>query len=914
MSNEKINVKQLKIMVETNNEKEPFPLTFSKIYNPIESRVPANVEMSEYPYFTADVPYPEGVLEKKEYSELLRVFFDKNEFVEVIVKPYRSQKGGAPKSKDINQINKNIMTMLFLLFPTNYPSYGNIESSYDKYLLKKSSEFKFSVDQVRTAFSSSEQINEDVKREYSYLKLPNGICTISEVVWLNDVLNEPVYRELVDKLIEYNEWAEERKETLQADITKSINVLTEGLQKKEDSTTSTEDDKQKLEKQIESSFRITDDELNRVKKQVQIFTKENLETEMKTIFDAFFVVDDDKESVYQKYKTILFDNFFQKLDRINQEREFKRYFDFNIKDDNSKYYDFFQLHKAYSVSEDNKDKIQQLQNWQSLNDKQMKDANIYDYLSIDQIDKIIEKLNTYLTEITQAYNTDADNFSRYITNFRDANPPYISINKDGNKIDVQILKITNLTKLRSSGNNEAKFLQIEKQFKDEINKIQEIKTKKEDLLERLNIPAPAIFNMNNITMKKGSFDEKTEAIVDEINTKTFNLFTFEKDSLPDNSKSLNEIKNDLGANNKHIDKLKTLLYKSFEKYTKSLSFTQNSRLMFEKKEIDNNIEKMTKAILELNSVKNNINEIINLTESIQNFFNKIKSSGQISGLSTIELKIARIMKLSNEIKAFKLIQDNILSDDNTKGLFVYYEKEFAGDENTKRIFFDELRKEKYSVFTNTVAYIQKTFLQNNRQSMNPELQKMMNQYFQNTSADFDTYLIDPADKLINIGTQPDFSDLWNVSVTSKKTSNESSEPEYEIFVYMEVIQGELNPANKGMVKCDYLDEKLTILFDRLTSRRNQFEIIRTKPFSIEETIEKQKKKEAESIQEIAEAKSKIESASAKEGLPQAVPVVNPLENPLQIPIAEAVRIGGKKRRSTRRRYKRRNYYYTVRKH
>jgi hypothetical protein len=342
--------------------------------------------------------------------------------------------------------------------------------------------------------------------------------------------------------------------------------------------------------------------------------------------------------------------------------------------------------------------------------------------------------------------------------------------------------------------------------------------------------------------------------------------------------------------------------------------------MFEKKEIDDNIEKMTKDIYALNKLdasnKKTIGEIINLSESIQNFFNKIRRSGQISGLSTMELKIARIMKLANEIKAFKLIQDNVLSDDDKKGLFVYYEKEFAGDENTKRLFFDELRKEKYSVFTNTVAYIQKTFLQNNRQSMNHNLQKIMNQYFQNTSDDFHTKIIHPADELINEGKQPEFDELWNVSVTSKKTSNESKEPEYEIYVYMEVIKGELNPANKGMVKCDYLDEQLTLAFDRLTSRRNQFEILRKKPFSIEETLENKKKEEAESIREVEEAKAKISaaSASAAKKLPEAAPVLNPAENPFQVPMANAMAAGGKKRRTTRRRYKRKNYYYTVRKH
>ena len=952
------NVKQLKIMIETNYEKEPFPLTFSKIHNPIASRVPENVKMSEYPYFTGDVAYPESVLKKKEYSELLRVFFDKNEFVDVIVKPAQKNGGDASDNKpNANTINKNIMIMLNLIFPTSYPSYDNIESSYNKYLTKTPSEmnFDFSVDKVMNSLSSSENLNEDLKREYSYLKLTNGTYTVSEIVWLNDVLNEPVYRELVDKLIEYDEWAEERKETLQTDIDKSIKVLTEGLQnngvdtKEKDESKKVEDESKKA-KQIESSFRITEDELTRLKKQMQIFTKENLETEMKNIFDKFFKISADKEAEYQKYKTIVFDNFSKKFNRITQEREFKQEFDFSIGNKTSDSTDFFYLHEAYGSAEEHAATIQELnaeiEKMMKINTRMETDntiSNDYNDLSIQQLNFIINMLNSALTAIIP---TDAERNND--TNRVTVNAYKTKLATEKKRASNEITNISNgikkdLIDLVSYGNSQNItniYNTINKNIKTQIKKYEKVLKEKKDAvttnrskmdeiqqqIEQLSKSNP-VFRMNIITLvdddSPTNFNEKAEAIIDEINANTSTIIKSPPDTI-EPPKKLSEIKEALGTN---IDRLQHLLYKSFEKYLKSLPFTRSDRLMFEKKEIDDNIEKMTKDINALNKLdskdKKTIGDIINLTESIQNFFNKIRKSGQISGLSTMELKIARIMKLANEIKAFKLIQDNVLSDDDKKGLFVYYEKEFAGDENTKRLFFDELRKEKYSVFTNTVAYIQKTFLQNNRQSMNAKLQKIMNQYFQNTSDDFHKQIIHPADELINEGTQPKFDELWNVSVTSKKTSNESKEPEYEIYVYMEVIKGELNPANKGMVKCDYLDEQLTLAFDRLTSRRNQFEILRKKPFSIEETIENKKKEAAESIKEVEEAKAKISAASAsaankikevEQKLPEAVPVINPSENPFQAPMVNAVAVGGKKRRNTRRRYKRKNYYYTVRKH
>ena len=959
------NVKQLKIMIETNYEKEPFPLTFSKIYNPIASRVPENVQMSEYPFFTGDVAYPESVLKTKEYSELLRVFFDKNEFVDVIVRPAQKggdvkelslQKGGDAKELSLqkggdatsnqpnaNTINKNIMIMLNLIFPTSYPSYDNIESSYNKYLTKTPSEmnFDFSIDKVMNSLSSTENLNEDLKREYSYLKLTNGTYTVSEIVWLNDVLNEPIYRELVDKLIEYDEWADERKETLQNDIDKSIKVLTEGLHKDEPAVDTKEEDSSKIAKQIESSFRITEDELARLKKQMQIFTKENLETEMKNIFDKFFIVSKDAE--YQKYKTILFDNFSKKFNRITQEREFKQEFDFSISNKSSDLVDFFYLHEAYNGETENSKNIEELRNKNNALkdelDKLTDEKNIGDNIEemnhktlMDLVD-IIKKIQSNVPS-PESFTLDAKTKISELKRQLTMNIKGITSEKFANTIAKKIplmggkpgpKKIFEDFKEKTDNVIQLITTQI-KENDAKIKSLTEAINKNQQQIDQLSKSNP-VFKMNVIQLSNDdsskNFNEKAEAIIDEINANTSTIIKSTPDALV-NPQTLSQIKDALKEN---IDRLQHLLYKSFEKYLKSLPFTRSDRLMFEKKEIDDNIEKMTKDINALNKLdasnKKTIGEIINLSESIQNFFNKIRRSGQISGLSTMELKIARIMKLANEIKAFKLIQDNVLSDDDKKGLFVYYEKEFAGDENTKRLFFDELRKEKYSVFTNTVAYIQKTFLQNNRQSMNHNLQKIMNQYFQNTSDDFHTKIIHPADELINEGKQPKFDELWNVSVTSKKTSSESKEPEYEIYVYMEVIKGELNPANKGMVKCDYLDEQLTLAFDRLTSRRNQFEILRKKPFSIEETLENQKKEAAESIREVEEAKAKISAASASvakkvtessQKLPEAAPVLNPAENPFQVPMANAMAAGGKKRRNTRRRYKRKNYYYTVRKH
>ena len=147
-------VKQLKIMVETNTGEEPFPLAFQKIYNPYKGSILSNANLSKYPYFTADILYPEDVLASKTYDEILYIFFDRKEFIRIIIKPQKSIIGGGnemEKTDSMDIANRNVMTMLKLFFPTTI---GSIENSFDKYLMKKLPDEKINIENVFSDFRS----------------------------------------------------------------------------------------------------------------------------------------------------------------------------------------------------------------------------------------------------------------------------------------------------------------------------------------------------------------------------------------------------------------------------------------------------------------------------------------------------------------------------------------------------------------------------------------------------------------------------------------------------------------------------------------------------------------------------------------------------------------------------------------
>jgi len=267
------------------------------------------------------------------------------------------------------------------------------------------------------------------------------------------------------------------------------------------------------------------------------------------------------------------------------------------------------------------------------------------------------------------------------------------------------------------------------------------------------------------------------------------------------------------------------------------------------------------------STEIDVNNIISIIESIETFFNKIKTSGELSKLSKIEMKINNMMKLSNEIKALELVKNNILADD--KGIFVYYENEFSSDDKDKKLLAEELKKGKYAPFVNTVNAINTLFLKENRKSMNQELQKMMNEYFTNVNAEFKKKIVNVADEIINEHKIiRDFDNLWNTSITYQTKENayqEKStqvEPEYEINLYIQLIEGELNPSNKSSISCNFLDEKLTEMFDELTKNKSNFEVVKTgKTFNVNSEIEKNKKEKEEREKEIATVVSKSKSAA-----------------------------------------------------
>lgn len=216
-----LNINPIKIMVKFNTKSstEFKPFVYSMLANPELTDVR---EPAEYPFFTSTVKYPYNILYNKDYAYLVNFFFNRNQF-EKILQQYSSdyvdenvlyKSTGTYKDvvDDDEQLNEeiqnamdllsenaeyNINTMLMLLFPIKFTFDNVYSSSYRQYILGEFNTNLFAFDIKRPFWDGNRCI----------LKVDGKDQIVSNVIWLNDVINHPVYK---DFIVKYNTKLRER--------------------------------------------------------------------------------------------------------------------------------------------------------------------------------------------------------------------------------------------------------------------------------------------------------------------------------------------------------------------------------------------------------------------------------------------------------------------------------------------------------------------------------------------------------------------------------------------------------------------------------------------------------------------------------------------------------------------------------
>ena len=750
------NIRTIEIMIETNNNKTPFPLTYSKIVTTLKPDI--EIPGQQLPYFAPHIKYPKAYLDGKDYPSILKIFFDRTSFINNVVA------NGKPTS-EYRDINENIVLMLNLLFPNTYPMKHNITTSFDKYLKQQRNQYRGNNITKIKKLLYGEQI------EYAKLSANE---TISEIIWINDVINEPLYSNLIYQVNEYELWREKSVTNYKNDINIINKKLSYALTNEESDTYFTTPDYDSLENQI----KIFDED---------VLIKEMMD-KLKTYMEA---LSGKNTEFLAKLKDML--NYFVEngnIDNINGSSAFNNAFQFQI---SSTDLDLFKYIDLYSGDAENANEITTQENNRTNNERALKTLK-------DSFEKI-------------KVNNDGDQeLYKYIESVKAArdNKDLIKILKNYQGIKQVNYDATNLT----------------------IGSIKDSTRKKGALTKKINDMINAVTGING-------------ADAEIVNLKKRNpLFKWKKGSY--NSGSIDQIKKVLKP---ELDKLKKDLWELFKKYNDFKRISSNPQLYAQYRDADRIIKEL---IVDMKMIQTP--GTTDIANKLQTTVDKITTLRRLNvSPSIIEQKLQKITQIMNEKISLDLVHKYIL---NTPGIYYKY-KEIKLDKLMKQIFDDELRKEKYSFFKNTIEAINKDLYQN-IESINPKFQNKLKDYLDNKTNAFindivnKSYLIENPDK-----TQPvSISDDLDISVIKQnqiynRNDTAKNNAEYKINVYMEVIVGNLDKKIMGDLNCQYKDKNLIARFMELMNPVKTYKLVKRDPFNVENAkteIEKKKKAKEEKIQ------------------------------------------------------------------
>ena len=223
------NIEQIEVMLDINiPNKKPVKLTSGMIYIPPEAgEINPKYPLSELPYFTIDQKVPTNglvLLSKRGYTKIMQFFFNKTYFQRKMDQFLQlgddepdddtSEQENASDAETDVIVKKNISNMLKFLFPTTFPVESNYMSSYQGYILGKP---EMNISLQTTNFLAP--------NKYSYLKMDGTTYTVTRVVWLNDVLNHPLYNSLTKEIYNRTKTSGKNLGRLQREIINSVDTL-----------------------------------------------------------------------------------------------------------------------------------------------------------------------------------------------------------------------------------------------------------------------------------------------------------------------------------------------------------------------------------------------------------------------------------------------------------------------------------------------------------------------------------------------------------------------------------------------------------------------------------------------------------------------------------------------------------------
>ncbi len=176
---------ELEILLNLNVDPSSTPFTYSMLSDPT---LPKSGQYKN-PFFTADVDYNTVDFQEKytPYKDIIEIFFNKAKFTRFFQSRTKTQ---------VTNAESNVIKMLTLIFPTRFSTYPKPSSSIAE------SYGGSSFGQVTGELAQLNPLATKLK-QFSYLTVSSQKSTVFRVVWLNDVLNNSRYHELMEAIKKY---------------------------------------------------------------------------------------------------------------------------------------------------------------------------------------------------------------------------------------------------------------------------------------------------------------------------------------------------------------------------------------------------------------------------------------------------------------------------------------------------------------------------------------------------------------------------------------------------------------------------------------------------------------------------------------------------------------------------------------
>jgi phage pi2 protein 07 len=163
---------------------------------------------SKYPYMIEHKKLPSDTLFSllfTGYGSIIQFFFNRTTFKTTLgVDELNKADEGDPQEI----LDYNVKLMLSLIFPTKYPVPRNHFNSYGNFMANTDSTVV-----VKGQIEEQLFLNPD-STSYTYINLDGAKYTITRVVWLNDLYNNPLYRVLINGYMDFKRWIDISKPTI----------------------------------------------------------------------------------------------------------------------------------------------------------------------------------------------------------------------------------------------------------------------------------------------------------------------------------------------------------------------------------------------------------------------------------------------------------------------------------------------------------------------------------------------------------------------------------------------------------------------------------------------------------------------------------------------------------------------------